>query len=340
MSSTLRVVTAVAAVVSLVATGCGSTVSGTPVARGSGTGGEPPDEPVRATPEYGPPPITYTAGENVETFRQYYLTGMHTSEVDSVEFTVGFRVQEAAREDSELLRSNLDLWTEKGVEPNEFEVDGVPGYWGDLELADGGVNGEPGTQRFYMAAKGAVTVTLTMFAPGDGGLPEDVMDVGDRLFTSVEFDETALSGKGATDQAMPVVPFSTEVPAELGGELEFEFATVYWTEYVVAGRTIEVYAQRDEQAAKVFADRRKELGDTAARVVDLKQDPNTVDNLGQRIDEGLGTVPRHNGVLVLMYFMFYKDDLLLHVRCDGANKELTKPVQDTVTQILTTMTFA
>lgn len=338
MRSTSRVVAALAAVVSLVTAGCATQVSGTAVPLGSSDGGGgAPAEPVRMTPEYGQPPITFDAGEQVESFRQHYLTGLYTTTLDPVEFMIGFRVQESARDDSELLDSNMELWKEKNVQPTEFEVDGVPGYWGDMSFDDPGE--EPTTQRFYIAAKGAVTVTLTMSAPTADGLPEDVLDLGDQVFTSVQFDETTLTGKGPIDQAPPVVPFSLEVPAELGEELTFEFATVYWSNYVVAGRTIEVYVSDNTEAAKSYADRKKELEGTAARVFDLKDDRNTVDNLGPQIDEGLGTVPRHNGVMVLMYFMFRKGNLLVHVRCDGDKRELTKPVQDTVTKILTTTVF-
>lgn len=336
-----RIRAAVLTVVVAVVAGCGAgdrRLAADP--RESATSGAGESRaPTRVSATFGASPITYAVGQVADRATISYLNGRITMRMASVEFMLGFRVQEDRRDDSELLATNLDRWRSEGIRPNEVQVDGVTGYWHERELTETDEDARPGTRRFYVAAKGAVTVTLTMHVPEDVDRVEQARELADRLFLGVRFDESVLTSDSSAEQATPKVPFTFEQPAVLAGQNDAEFGFVYWTRYEFGDRTVEVSMQTSEDAAAEYREKVAALAATKATVLDVKQDPATASTVGRQVDEGSGVAARHNGGVVLMYFVLRKGDQLVYVRADGHRQPLAQSVQDAVGSIVSSMRF-
>lgn len=328
--------------VALAAAGCGVSVPGEPSAPPS-TGGSiesPAPTTTRVQPTFASIPITYSPGRSVDRHEIYYSNGQIPLSEGPVESSLGFRVDQSYRDNSELIAQNMKAWRSEGIKPAPFEADGGTGYWHEKEVAAADNLGVAGTERFYVVAKGAVTVTLSMFAPEGVAMTDEARETADQLIRSVRFDESGLTATSSDQQAAPAVPFTFERPSSLPGSNDAEFANAYWARYELDGQMVEVSAQKREDAATDYAEKAGALGDTKANPQDVKEMSSTADTIGKQVDEGIGTAPRHDGGIALWYFLLRKGDLLVEVRSDGGDRSVTQPVQEVVTTIVTSMTFA
>ncbi|MEU3271571.1 hypothetical protein ABZ639_12025 [Saccharomonospora sp. NPDC006951] len=309
----------------------------TPPQDGGSPAEQEPSGPVR--PEPAALPVTYELGAPSDGYELPYYNGRVFLGEEPAEVTFGFRVEESARNNSELLQSNMEKWQERGVTPETFEADGETGYFHEeVFTADDG--GEPGTSRFYVVAKGAVTVTLTVFAPEGTELPQELRDAGDAIAASVVFDESGLTGEAGTGQGAPAVPFTFVPHPSLPGPFDAEFGGFYWADYAFGDQRLQVSLREDPEAEKTYRDKYEQAQGSPAKPVDVKTAESTANTIGKQVDEGYGVTPSSGGETVLMYFMVRKGDLILEISAPGeGTKPLPVPIREAVAGILDTATF-
>ncbi|ASR34630.1 hypothetical protein BAY61_06120 [Prauserella marina] len=297
-----------------------------------------PQGPVRAGPVALP--VTYELGAPADGYELPYYNGRVFVGEEPVEVTFGFRVEETARNNSKLLASNLEQWQERNVTPETFEADGETGYFYE-EVFTAENDAEPGTSRFYVVAKGAVTVTLTVFAPEGTELSQESRDAGDALAASIVFDESGLTGEAGTDQGAPAVPFTFVPQPSLPGPFDAEFGGLYWADYTFGDQQVQVSLREDPEAEKTYRDKYEQAQGSPAKPVDIKTAESTANTIGKQVDEGYGVAPSSGGDTVLMYFMVRKGDLILEINAPGeGTKPLPLPIREAVTGILGTATFS
>lgn len=279
------------------------------------------------------PPITYSLAGLPARSEVSHANGSIVLNEEPISYSLGFRVQEDRRDNSELVGQNQQAWVGRGVKPDVFEADGQRGFWAEEQVSAADNDGKPGTSRFYVVAKGAVTVSLTAFAPENVAMTEEAREIADGIARSIRFDESELTGEPVDRQLMSKVPYSFEKPAAFTGGDDAEFATMYWNRYEFDGQVVEVALRKQADAAAAYGEKVTALRGTEAEVLDVKEQESTT-ALGAQVDEGVGTAPRQADGIALMYFIARKGDLLLEVRSSGEGGPLGQRAQEAVTAVV------
>lgn len=332
---------AAGAMLILLATGCaGATVEGAAEAAPASTSTETglPTW-TRVQPVAPSAPATYSLGRDPDNSTVVYANGTIPLGTGPVTIDLGYRVEDSGHGNSPLLAQNLKQWQQDGIAPEPFEADGARGFWSEDRITAAENPKASGTSRFYVVAKGAVTVTLSVWAPEGTELTDELRQTADQLARSVRFEESTPASAAAGQQVTAKVPFSFERPSSLPNPDQAEFGSTHWIRYEIDSQSIEVSLQKRETAAADYADKVRNLQGTEATVRDVTEQPSTATTIGTKVDEGVGTAPRHDGGVALMYFILRKGDLLIEVRSSGNDGPLPESVQEAVGSIMTTMDF-
>lgn len=285
-------------------------------------------------------PITYRAA-NVKMFEITYLNALVRFPRRDADFQLGFRVDQPENGEHPLLTSNLAMWRADGIRPERFTVDGADAY-----RAERPPKAREGASRFYIAVRESVAVTASVWASPGKSLTDAQRQTADRLFNSVKFDKTGLSGFAKAAQPVPVVPFSYQRPPGLSGGTQASDGLAYFTDLrLSSGQIVKVQLSsypKPDAAHRAYRAQRRELDAIAGvHTKDVKAQSSTRGTLGRQVDEGFGHLVRQKGIRghVIEEFTFRKGRLLASVNASGRGRALAQDTLDCVTSIITSIRF-
>jgi len=242
-----------------------------------------PAPPAVTYPKLPAAPIAYTLPDpGPSRYQVVYQTGWLNLRKDTKEttFTIGFRVDAANRDKSELVKTNKATGDKNGWRMGPISPDGASGY--RAEYKDG-----QDQILFYFFGKGIVSATLTanLGPSGDAALRA----AAEEIVASFKFDESKLAGGMPLPD--PPQPFTYALPKNLIGQ-EQSAVLRDWTVSLFYGtQPVQIVASVVESADfahKIYTERRDNIAKTGATIRELKdqQDDPKLIALSKKVDEG------------------------------------------------------
>ena len=242
-----------------------------------------PAQPPVTYPKLPASPISYTLPDpGPSRYEVVYQSGRLNlrEDADRSRFMIGFRVDLANRDKSELVKSNKATGEKNGWRMEPISPDGGSGYRAEYQ------DGED-RYLFYFFAKGIVSGTLTVnLGPGSDA---QLRAAAEEVMSSFKFDESKLAGP--TPLPDPPQPFTYVLPKQLVGQPRSAMLRDFTVNLFYGKQPVQVVTSVVESADvahKTYVERRDNIAKTGATIRELKDQHDNPDlvALSKKVDEG------------------------------------------------------